>query len=357
MSCLSEEVGEKGGGEVGDKGLDKGPEEAAGRPMTCASSSPCSSPSAAGDLLVLAGPTAVGKSAVALGLAQRLGGEIVSVDSMQVYRGLDIGTAKPSPEERARVPHHLIDVAGVGEAFDAARFARLAGEAVAGIRARGRVPILCGGTGLYFRAFFEGLGQAPPGDAALRATLSSTPLPELLRELAERDPPTYSRIDRQNPRRVIRALEVIRLTGRPFSEQRAEWDRGLQTGGRRCVLLGLERAAGDLRRRIDGRVQEMFRRGLVAETEQLLQQGLGQNPTAMQALGYRQAAEYLAGKRSLEETVELVKIRTRQLAKRQMTWFRRQMRLRWIRLEGEPATERVVDLLSRTAWCSLDALK
>jgi tRNA dimethylallyltransferase len=299
----------------------------------------------------------VGKSAVAIGLAQRLGGEIVSVDSMQVYRGLDIGTAKPSAEERARVAHHLIDVAGVSDPFDAARFARLAGEALAGIRARGRVPILCGGTGLYYRALFEGLGQAPPGDAALRAALGSTPLPELLRELAERDPVTYGRIDRQNPRRVIRALEVIRLTGRPFSEQRAQWDRGLQTGAHRCRLLGLERAAGDLRRRIDGRVEEMFRRGLVAETEQLLQQGLGQNPTAMQALGYRQVAEYLAGKRSLGQTVELVKIRTRQFAKRQMTWFRRQMRLRWIRLEGEAATEQVVDLLSTTPGCTLDALE
>jgi tRNA dimethylallyltransferase len=308
-------------------------------------------------LLLLAGPTAVGKSAVAIGLAQRLGGEIVSVDSMQVYRGLDIGTAKPSAEARALAPHHLIDVAGVSDPFDAARFARLASEAVAGIRARGRVPILCGGTGLYYRALFEGLGQAPPGDAALRAALSSTPLPELLRELAERDPATYGRIDRQNPRRVIRALEVIRLTGRPFSEQRARWDTGLQSAGRRCLLLGLERAAGDLRRRIDGRVEEMFRRGLVAETERLLQQGLAQNPTAMQALGYRQVAEYLAGKRSLDQTVELVKIRTRQFAKRQMTWFRRQMRLRWVRLEGEPATKQVVDLLSTTPWCTLGALE
>jgi tRNA dimethylallyltransferase len=300
-------------------------------------------------LLLLAGPTAVGKSAVAIGLAERLGGEIVSVDSMQVYRGLDIGTAKPSAEQRARAPHHLIDVVEVSEPFDAARFARLALEALAGIRARGRVPILCGGTGLYYRALFEGLGEAPPGDAALRAALGSTPLPELLRELAERDPATYQSIDRQNPRRVIRALEVIRLTGRPFSEQRARWDRGLQTAGHRCLLLGLQRAAGDLRRRIDARVQEMFRRGLVAETERLLQAGLGQNPTAMQALGYRQVAAYLAGRQSLENTVELVKIRTHQFAKRQMTWFRRQMQLRWIQLEGEPGTEGVVEQVAG-AW-------
>ena len=314
--------------------------------MTCPSLSLSSSPSAISDLLVLAGPTAVGKSAVAVGLAERLGGEIVSVDSMQVYRGLDIGTAKPSAEQRARVPHHLIDVVEVSQPFDAARFAQLAVEAAAGIRARGRVPILCGGTGLYFKALFEGLGEAPPGDAALRSALASMPLPELLRELAERDPLAYGRIDRQNPRRVIRAVEVIRLTGRPFSEQRAQWDGGPQTAGHGCLLLGLQRAAGDLRRRIDARVQEMFRRGLEAETQRLLQEGLGQNPTAMQALGYRQVAQYLAGQRSLAETVELVKVRTRQLAKRQMTWFRRQMRLRWIQLEGEPETEGVVEQLA-----------
>jgi len=300
-------------------------------------------------LLSLAGPTAVGKSAIALALAQRLGGEVVSVDSMQVYRGLDIGTAKPAAEDRARVAHHLIDVAEASQQFNAAQFARLAGEAVAGIRARGRVPILCGGSGLYFRALFEGLGEAPPGDAALRALLGATPLPELLNELARRDPVTYQSIDRRNPRRVIRALEVIRLTGRPFSQQRARWEQAPQAAGHGCLLVGLERAAGDLRRRIDGRVEEMFRRGLVAETERLLQAGLGQNPTAMQALGYRQVAAYLAGRQSLENTVELVKIRTHQFAKRQMTWFRRQMQLRWIQLEGEPGTEGVVEQVAG-AW-------
>ena len=173
--------------------------------------------------LLLAGPTAVGKSEIALLLAEKLGGEIISVDSMQVYRGLDIGTAKPSPAARARVPHHLIDVVDLTEPFDAAQFLRLAHRAVADIQGRGRLPILCGGTGLYFKAFLEGLGQAPPADAALRAALEATPLPELLRELAERDPATYERIDRQNPRRVIRAIEVIRLTGKPFSAQRADW--------------------------------------------------------------------------------------------------------------------------------------
>src|SRR5437879_2246879 len=167
--------------------------------------------------ILLAGPTAVGKSELALLLAETLSGEIISVDSMQVYRGLDIGTAKPSAEQRARITHHLIDVVDVTEPFDAAQFVRLAGDAIKAIHSRGRLPILCGGTGLYFKAFLEGLGEAPPANTALRAELEATPPPHLLRELSERDPVTYERIDRQNPRRIIRAIEVIRLTGKPFS--------------------------------------------------------------------------------------------------------------------------------------------
>ena len=173
--------------------------------------------------ILLTGPTAVGKSEIALLLAEKIGGEIISVDSMQVYRGLDIGTAKPTAAERQRVPHHLIDVIDLHESFDAAQFIRRAQAAVQEIQTRGRVPILCGGTGLYFNAFLNGLGDSPPANATLRAALHATPLPELLRELEQRDPMTFQIIDRQNPRRVVRALEVIRETGQPFSAQRAEW--------------------------------------------------------------------------------------------------------------------------------------
>jgi tRNA dimethylallyltransferase len=282
--------------------------------------------------VLIAGPTAVGKSEIALLLAQKIGGEIISVDSMQVYRGLDLGTAKPSIADRARVPHHLIDVVELTELFDAARFVELAGRAVADIRARGRVPVLCGGTGLYFKAFLEGLGAAPPSDVKLRAELEAASLPDLLRELAERDPLTYEKIDRQNPRRVVRAVEVIRLTGKPFSEQRADWNTPnskLQTPN----FFGFTRSSADLHKRIETRVDEMFRRGLVAETEQLLKRGLAENKTALQALGYRQVMEHLRGERSLAETIELVKIRTRQFAKRQLTWFRRKLTLDWTMLE------------------------
>jgi len=291
--------------------------------------------------LLIAGPTAAGKSEIALLLAEKTGGEIVSVDSMQVYRGLDLGTAKPAAADRARVPHHLIDVVDLSEPFDAAKFASLAHKAVAEIQARGQVPILCGGTGLYFKVFLEGLGAAPPADEKLRAGLEAMPLPDLLRELAERDPVTYDKIDRQNPRRVIRAVEVIRLTGKPFSQQKAGW----KAEGRRQKAegFGLSRRPEELRKRINARVDEMFRRGLVAETEQLLKHGLAQNKTAMQALGYRQVIEHLRGERSLSETIELVKIRTRQFAKRQMTWFRGQMDLNWVEIGPVDAPHTIVE--------------
>ncbi len=264
--------------------------------------------------ILIAGATAVGKSEVALRIAERAQGEIVSVDSMQVYRGLDIGTAKPTSDERARVAHHLVDVAELTENFDAGRFVRLASQAVEQIQSRGQIPILCGGTGLYFKAFLEGLSDVPPADPSLRATLEATSLDELLKELEARDPIAYARIDRQNPRRVVRAIEVIRLTGKPFSAQRADWSGASPVQAPTPFFYYLSRTAADLRGRIDRRVDEMFRRGLVDETRELLRKGLAENRTAQQALGYRQVTEFLRGDHSLEETIELVKIRTRQVA-------------------------------------------
>ena len=291
--------------------------------------------------IYLAGPTAVGKSEIALALAEKVGGEIISVDSMQVYRGLDIGTAKPSAAERARVPYHLIDVVELHEPFDAAKFVELANQAVKEIQTRGHVPIFCGGTGLYFKALLEGLGTAPPSDAKLRAELEAAPLPELLRELEQRDPVTFGKIDRQNPRRVVRAVEVIRLTGKPFSEQRAEWKA--ESGKRKAeIIFALTRKPEEVHRRIAVRVDEMFRRGLVEETRRLLDHGLAQNKTAMQAIGYRQVVEHLRGERSLPATVELVKIKTRQYAKRQMTWLRQQFNPMWIELNSSVAAAKVV---------------
>jgi tRNA dimethylallyltransferase len=293
--------------------------------------------------IFIAGPTAVGKSEMAPRLAEQIGGEIISADSMQVYRGLDIGTAKPSPAERTRVPHHLIDICDLTESFDAAQFIRRAQKAVEEIQARGRVPIFCGGTGLYFKAFLSGLGQAPSANPGLRSELEAVSFESLLRELRERDPVAYEKMDRQNPRRVIRAVEVIRLTGKKFSEQRAEWKSEVQSS-KPENFFAFSRQPDDLRVRIDSRVDAMFARGLVDETRALLQRGLGQNRTAMQAIGYRQVVEHLRGECSLSETIEQVKIRTRQFARRQLTWFRRQLDPVWIELKPDESLEKIITL-------------
>jgi tRNA dimethylallyltransferase len=292
--------------------------------------------------IIIAGPTASGKSAVATRLAEVLNGEVISADSMQVYRGLDIGTAKPSAADCQRVPHHLVDIANLNEEFDAAQFAAKAGVAVAEIQARGRRVIFCGGTGFYLKAWQEGLVAAASRDPALRATLEAAPLADLLAELERADPVAFARIDRQNPRRVVRALEVIRLTGKPYSQQRADW------GGPPATLtparwFGLARSSADLRQRIETRVEEMFARGLVEETRLLLPQGLEQNRTAMQAIGYRQVVEHLRGERTLAETIALVKTRTWQYARRQMTWFRRQAPVTWIACQPAQSAEEIAE--------------
>ena len=275
-----------------------------------------------GATIYLTGATASGKSALAMHLAKRLGGEIISVDSMQVYCGLNIGTAKPSAEEQSEVPHHLIDVAQLSEAFDAAQFVRLAKSASESISSRGRIPIFCGGTGLYFRALMEGLGNSPPSDELLRDELSLLPFESLVAELKIKDPKAAKQIDLKNPRRVLRAVEVIRLTGRPYSEQRIGWEK------LKCApenLFCINREVDVLNQRIHKRVDEMFSLGLIEETQILIKQGLRDNRNACQALGYRQVLDLLDGELSLESVVDKVKIKTRQFAKRQRSWFRNQM--------------------------------
>lgn len=278
----------------------------------------------------------MGKSEIALALAEKIDGEIISVDSMQVYRGLNIGTAKPDAVAQKKVRHHLIDVCDLNEPFDAAKFIQLANASMAGIQSRKKTPIFCGGTGLYFKAYLEGLGAAPPANAKLREELEAIPLEKLLDELRARDPAAYEKIDQQNPRRVIRAIEVIRTTGKPFSGQRAKWPAAAP---KRELLYLFTRSTDDLRQRINLRVNEMFQRGLVDETRELLKQGLAENKTAMQAIGYRQVVEHLRGGPALAETVELVKIRTRQFAKRQRTWFRRQFNCQWIELKPDETVQ------------------
>lgn len=287
--------------------------------------------------LLLAGPTASGKSAVALHLARRLDGELISVDSMQVYRGLDIGTAKPTPAERRQAPHHLIDVAGVDEPFDVARYRALALDAVNDILTRGGTPVLCGGTGMYFKVLLAGLDSLPSASPALRAEIEATPSESLIAELHRDDPEALAHLDLANPRRLQRAVELLRLTGKPWANRRVAWSPESPSSG--AAVWCLRREREDLTARIDQRVDAMFAAGLLAETEAALAAGLAENRTALQAIGYRQVVEHLRGERGLPETIALVKQRTRQFARRQMTWFRHQLPARWIDVPAGESAE------------------
>jgi len=293
-----------------------------------------------GKPIFIAGPTASGKSAVAMEVAKKKGGEIISVDSMQVYRGLDIGTAKPTAEERAAVTHHLIDAIEIDEAFDAAKFVELTTAEIDKIAQ----PIFCGGTGLYFQAWQQGLGASPGGEPKLRAELEGVETEALLQELQRKDPETHAKIDRKNRRRIVRAVEVIRLTKKPFSEQRAE-----RSGKAPENFFVLARERENLRKRIDMRVDAMFEAGLVKETCSL-RSALEANAVARQALGYRQVIEHLQGERDLPDTVARVKSRTWQFARRQMTWFRKMDGTRTLNLTSDEApkitAQRIVDQLT-----------
>jgi tRNA dimethylallyltransferase len=292
--------------------------------------------------LALVGPTAAGKSALALAAAQTLGDvEIVSIDSMQVYRGMDVGTAKPDAAEQAAVPHHLIDVAEPWEDYSVARFQQAAVDVLSGIEARGRRALLVGGTGLYFQAVVDGL-DLPGDDRQLRAELEAeagTPdgLASLYEELATLDPAAAGRIDPGNRRRVTRALEVIRLSGRPFSS----FGPGLFAGNGSASLpvriagLWISRAAGV--RRIAERFAAMEGRGLVDEVRRLASDPRGLSRTARQAIGYKEILDHWEGLiPTLEEALERAVGRTRALARRQRMWFRRDHRIAWIGVPGNP---------------------
>jgi len=272
----------------------------------------------------LVGATAVGKSEMALELAEEWNAEIVSADSMQVYRGMDIGTAKPTTAERARVPHHLIDVVEVKQPFDVARFRQMALAAINQIQQRHRLPLVVGGSGMYLRALTEGLFEGPGADVEIRAKLEAQTIETLFERLKSVDPVTAEKT-KSNKRRLVRALEVYELTGKSVSAQRKEWNRDERE---RPALICLQRDRVELYARIERRVDWMFANGLVEETKRLLVQGLAGNPTARAAAGYREVIEMLKGVRGVEETRMLVKQRTRQLAKRQLTWFRHQATLR-----------------------------
>ncbi len=277
-------------------------------------------------MLALVGPTAVGKTEASLEVAERLGCEIVSLDSMQVYRGMDIGTAKPGPVMRARVRHHMIDLHHPSHPLTVAEYQALARDAIEDVARRGLVPLLVGGSGLYFRAVvdpFEFPPTAEPVRARLESEAEELGAETLHGRLNELDPAAAARIDPGNARRTVRALEVIELTGRPFSEGQ-EWAAPESLYDLRVAGLARDRAA--LFRRVEDRARAMLADGLVAEVEGLARQGLG--PTAVQALGYRQVLEREPGKDE-EALVQRIVRATKKFARRQESWFRGDPRVRW----------------------------
>jgi tRNA dimethylallyltransferase len=288
--------------------------------------------------VALIGATASGKSSLALAFASRHGDiEIVSVDSMQVYRGMDIGTASPSREERAAVPHHLIDVCDPSEEFTVARFRDLLDEALLGIGRRGHRALLVGGTGLYHRCAVDGLELAG-GDDAVRARLEAEAIEfgveKLHRRLASLDPVAADRMEPTNLRRVVRALEVIEVTGRPFSSFGDGLDRYPPTP---VAQIGLRWERSALAERIEARVHAMVNSGFVDEVIALLD--VSPSRTAMQALGYAEIAAHLRGECSLDEAIDATVLHTRQFAVRQERWFRRDPRIRWVDITVDPIPE------------------
>jgi len=292
-------------------------------------------------LIIVLGPTAVGKSRVAVDLSLRFGGEVVSGDSIQVYRGFDIGTDKPTVEARRGVPHHLIDIVGPEVQFTAADFVREALSAARGIAARGRLPIVAGGTGLYIKALCDGLFPGPGRDPALRAALEAEArekgLETLFRRLEAVDPEYAHKIRGRDRIRIIRALEVHAATGRPISEHFRATESPVK--GRTVVRLGLRLEKDELYRRIDARVDRMFERGLLEEVRGLLARGIPETAPPFRALGYSHVLRHLKGEIGLLEAAALTTTDTRHYAKRQMTWFRKMAGIVWFSPDDGPALE------------------
>ena len=297
----------------------------------------------------LVGPTASGKTTVGVALADRLGAEVIALDSMTLYRRMDIGTAKPTEAERRGVPHHLLDVLAPWESASVAEYRRWAIEAVLAIEGRGRLPLFVGGTPMYLKALLRGLFEGPPADPAFRGSLEDEAQrlgPDVLHDrLATLDPPTAARLHPHDLRRVVRALEVIAATGRPLSLLQREHDRPAPPT---VPVLALHRPRDELRDRIDRRVLSMFDLGLIDEVRRLRDAPRPLHPVPSQAVGYKEVADLLDGRLgSLDEAIALVRLRTRQLSKRQGTWFRGLQEVRPVPLEGVEAPEATADRLAR----------
>jgi tRNA dimethylallyltransferase len=307
---------------------------------------------AAPPLLVICGPTGVGKTATAVHLAARLAIEVVSADSRQVYRGMDVATGKPTAAEQAAVPHHLLDVIQPDERYHAARFRREALSSIDAIRGRGRLPVVVGGTGLYIRALLKGLDPAPPADPALRARLeavaAASGVPALHGQLAALDPVAAGRLHPNDRVRIIRAIEKH---GSGASDE-GGWARAVSPW--RVLLVGLCQARGALNRRLEERARGMFSGGMMDEVKRLLEAGYDETSPGMAGIGYRQVAAMARGRLPEAEALALMVRDTRRYAKRQMTWFARDVDLRWLDVDetggAEGAAERIVKEIMREGW-------
>jgi tRNA dimethylallyltransferase len=300
-------------------------------------------------LLAVVGPTASGKTALGIALAQALGGEIVSADSRQIYREMDIGTAKPTPAERALVPHHLLDVVAPKESFTLADYQAAATAAIADIHARGRLPILVGGTGLYIRAVVDGLAipaVAPDAErrAALEVAAERDGAAALHAQLATRDPEAAAKIPPANVRRVIRALEVIEATGEPFSAQ-----QNRVAPPYAVTLLGLNTERARLYTWADARVEAMLAAGFVAEVERLVARGYGWELPAMSGLGYREIGAYLRGEMALADAVQRLKFATHGFIRKQLIWFRPDTRIHWLDAAASDVAEQALTIYAASS--------
>jgi tRNA dimethylallyltransferase len=304
-------------------------------------------------LVVLVGPTAVGKSRVAIEVAKRFHTEILTADSRQVYRGMDVGTDKPSDQERQGIPHQLIDLIDPDQTFNSGLYRRHAVEAIARLHRECRLPLLVGGTGLYVRTLVRGLCEAPPADPIVRDELrrraEERGAERLYAELGAIDPAVASKIHPRDTSKIIRALEVHRLSGIPMSAFQRQ--HGFAERPYEVLLVGLDRDRPALYRRIEERIDRQLAQGLIEETKTLLARGYHRAGAAMKGLGYRQVAAFLAGECSRDEMVRWFKRDTRRFAKRQLTWFRREPGIRWLKIHEaesvEETADRVGDLIDR----------
>ncbi len=305
------------------------------------------------ELLVICGPTAAGKSLAGALLADALDGEVVSADSMQIYRGLDIGTDKASAELRKRAPHHMLDIADPAEGYSAARYEREAGRIIDELLTKNKLPVLVGGSGLYIRILLNGIFPAPPASSAVRRRLKEEAEGKGIHALYDRlcsVDPEYARVAAPTDlRRIVRALEVFELTGSPFSS----WHEQHRQNRRRrdAFMVGLTRPREALYRRIEQRVDEMFEKGLIDEVKRLCDQGYANALRHLRPLGYIEVLNYLEGETDLEEAIRLTKQNSRRYAKRQMTWFRKE-NVHWVELEDSAdaqfVVQRIVSLLPRS---------